>query len=141
MDERRFPDKYIEDHIGVTLNLLCRLPTNEDLAYPVYRFEENPAKDKHMVLVIGDSYYWNIFNTRIPKHLFKNEAFWYFYAQLYPETYYKPTWAKDLNLKVEIEKQDVIFLMVIERFLHKNGWNFIEEAYALYGPVGRSITG
>lgn len=123
--------------IGVTLNLLCPLPQKEPLAYPVYRFEENPAKDKPSVLVIGDSYYWNIFNTMIPKYLFKNEAFWYFYAKVYPDTYYKETWVKDLNLKAEIEKQDVIFLMVTERFLHKFGWNFIEEAYSLYGPVSR----
>jgi len=127
----------VDFDIGVTLNLLCGLQTNEVLAYPVYRFEENPAKEKPSVLVIGDSYYWNIFNTRIPKYLFTNEAFWYFYAQAYPESYYKPTWVKDLDLKAYIEKQDVIFLMVTERFLHKLGWNFIEEAYALYGPVSR----
>jgi hypothetical protein len=123
--------------VGVVLNLLCQLPEKEPLAYPVYRFENNPDKDKPMVLVIGDSYYWNIYNTRIPLNCFKNEAFWYFYAQVYPDNYVNPLWVKDLNLKAEIEKQNIIFLMVTDRFLYKFGWNFIEEAWAIYGPVSR----
>ena len=122
---------------GKTLNLLWRLPEKEPLAYPVYRFEENPEKDRPMVLAIADSYYWNIFNTRIPKHLFKNEAFWYFYSMVYPDTYYNPKYVHDLNLKEEIEKQDVILLMVTERFLYKFDWSFIDEAYALYAPVSK----
>jgi hypothetical protein len=121
--------------IASTLNLLFHLPKNERLAYPVYRFEENPEKYRPMVLAVADSYYWNIFNTRIPKNVFKNEAFWYFYGKAITESYGTEMWVKDLNLKEEVEKQDVIFLMVTERFLHKLGWGFIEDTYALYGPL------
>lgn len=121
--------------VGLTLNLLWRLPEKEPLAYPVYNFENNPEKDKPMVLSVADSYYWNIYNTRIPSNLFKNEAFWYFYAKVYPDSYHQTTHVNDLNIKKEIEKQEVIFLMVTGRFLHKFGWNFIEDAYRLYGPV------
>jgi hypothetical protein len=110
------------------------------LAYPVYRFEENAQKVRPMVLAVADSYYWNIFNARIPQNVFKNEAFWYFYGKAYPESYTKDTWVKDLNLKEGIEKQDVIFLMVTERFLHKLGWGFIEDAFALYAPLSRFDT-
>lgn len=120
--------------IGKTLNLMFRLPEKKKLAYPVYRFEENPVKEKPMVLTIADSYYWNIFNTRIPKNLFKNEAFWYFNKQIYPDSYLNPKHVSDINLREEIEKQDVIFLMITERFLFKFGWNFIEDVYKLYGP-------
>jgi hypothetical protein len=88
-----------------------------------------------MVLAIADSYYWNIFNTRIPKNLFKNEAFWYFNKQIYPDFYFKPKHVEDINLKKEIEQQEVILLMVTERFLFKFGWNFIEDVYKLYGPT------
>lgn len=123
--------------IGRTLNLLWRLPEKKPLAYPVYSFENNPDKDRPMVLTVADSYYWNIYNTRIPSNLFKNEAFWYFYAKVYPDSYHQPTHVNDLNLKEEIEKQQVIFLMVTHRFLYKFGWNFIEDAYRLYGPVSK----
>ena len=121
--------------IGKTLNLLCKLKEEKPLAYPVYRFESNDEKDRPKVLAISDSYYWNIFNTQIPKNLFGNEAFWYFYSKVYPDTYFSPLSVGDLNLKEEIEKQDVILLMITERFLYKFGWNFIEDAYALYGKM------
>ena len=120
--------------VGKTLNLLWRLPEDIPLAYPVYSFENNPEKERPMVLAVADSYYWNIYNTRIPRHLFKNEAYWYFYSKVYPETYFKPLSVSELNLQEEIEKQDVIFLMVTERFLFKFDWGFIDDAYVLYAP-------
>lgn len=121
--------------VGKTLNLLFQLHEKEKLAYPAYRFNENPLKEKPMVLTIADSYYWNIFNTGIPKNLFKNETFWYFNKQIYPDYYFQPKTVADINLQEEIEKQDVIFLMITERFLFKFGWNFIEDVFKLYGPT------
>ena len=44
---------------------------------------------------------------------------------------------EDIDLQEEIEKQDVIFLMITERFLFKFGWNFIENVYNLYGPTSK----
>jgi len=120
--------------MAAVMNLLFRLKDKEPLAYPVYKFEENGQnKDFPMVLVVGDSYYWNIFNTRIPREIFKNEAFWYFGKLVYPDFYYQPTYVKDLNFKEEIEKQDVILLMATERFLYKFDWYLIDELYSLYG--------
>jgi hypothetical protein len=121
--------------VGKTLNLLSRLKEREPLAYPVFRYEENPEKEKPMVLSVADSYYWNIFNTRLPQNLFKNEAFWYFFSKVYPDTYSKPTHVSDLDIKAEIEKQDVVFVMITERFLYKFAWTFIDATYALYAPV------
>lgn len=120
--------------VGKTLNMLFGLRENEILAYPVSRFEENAHKEKPMVLTIGDSYYWNVFNTGLPKNLFQNEAFWYFNKVIYPDSYFKSKTVNDINLQEEIEKQDVILLMVTERFLFTFGWNFIENVYKLYGP-------
>jgi len=143
------PDVYIDsleieqharrpDYDAATaLNLMWRLPEKQKLAYPVYRFEKNPKKERPMVLTIADSYYWNIFNTGIPKHLFKNEAFWYFNSLVYPETYTKTTRTSDLDLKKQIDKQDVIFLMVTKRFLYKFDWTFLDKAYRLYAPTSK----
>nr|NQU90395.1 hypothetical protein [Bacteroidota bacterium] len=119
--------------IGKTMNLLWRLPQPK-MTYPNFIYEQDSTKDKPMVLVVGDSYYWNIFNTRLPRHLFANEAFWYFYAKVYPDSYFGNKRVESLDLKVEIEKQDIILLMVTERFMYKFDWGFVDDLYRLYSP-------
>jgi hypothetical protein len=54
---------------------------------------------------------------------------------VYPDYYSRPVYTKDLDLRREVEKQDVIFLMITERFLHKFDWTFIDQLYDLYIPV------
>jgi len=119
--------------IGKTMNLLWRLP-HPEVAYPEYSFKTDSTRTRPMVLTIADSYYWNIFNTRLPKNLFANETFWYFNAKVYPDFYYGPKWVKDLDLKAEIEKQDIILLSVTERFLYKFDWGFVDNVFKLYTP-------
>lgn len=122
-----------DDDVLKTMNLLLPMK-GEELAYPVYSFDTLHPGTKPMVLVVADSYYWNIFNTRIPKYIFANEAFWYFNTLVYPDHYIQPTYTKDINFHQEIEKQDIIFLMITERFVHKFDWRFIDQIYELYTP-------
>jgi len=122
-----------DNDVEKPLNLMCSLPS-EEFAYPVWDIDTVSDRYRPLVLAVADSYYWNFFNTRIPKHLFGNEAFWYFNARVYPDTYFNEKLVKDLDLRNEIEKKDVIFLMVTERFLHKFDWQFIDMVYSLYTP-------
>jgi hypothetical protein len=119
--------------IGNALNLYFRLPEHEKLAYPEFKFGPSNGKYFPRVLVIADSYYWNIFNTNLPYALFKNQAYWYFGNLVYPETYKNPTFATNLNLQEEVEKQEIVLLMVTERFLHKFDWGFVDNLYRIYG--------
>lgn len=125
--------RYTDYDVGKTLNLLWQLP-HPKMAYPEFSFEKNDQKTRPHVLAVADSYYWNIFNTRLPKNLFANEAFWYFNAKVYPDFYLEEKWVKDIDLKSEIEKQDIILLMITERFLFKYDWGFIDNVYELYTP-------
>lgn len=121
--------------MAAAMNLLFRLKEKKPLAYPVYRFEEHKEdNDYPMVLAVGDSYYWNFYNTRIPHNVFKNQPYYYFGKLVYPDHYNKPTFVKDLDLQAEIEKQDVILLMTTERFLYKFDWDLIDKMYSIYGP-------
>jgi hypothetical protein len=118
------------------MNLMFRLKDREPLAYPVYRFGEKQAGMSFpMVLVVGDSYYWNIFNTGIPREVFGNEAFWYFGRLVYPDFYYQPTYTENLDIRAEIEKQDVILLMTTERFLYKFDWSLTDKLYSIWGKI------
>lgn len=134
-------DRYIESDTtrdgdydaADAMNLMFRLP-HARLAYPEYHFENTKEKKRISVLTIADSYYWNIFNTRIPKNVFSNEAFWYFNAMVYPDTYYEEKLTSSLDILAETNKQDVIFLMVTERFLYKFDWGFIDQLYDALTP-------
>jgi len=118
---------------GSALNLMFQ-PGTYPMAYPKFSFEKNEAKVRPKVLVVADSYYWNIFNTGLPKNLFGNEAFWYFNALIYPDTYFGEKRTSQVDLRTEVESKEVVFLMVTERFLYKHDWNFIENVYKLYAP-------
>ncbi len=118
--------------VGVTMNLLFELDHGE-MPYPEFHFGEDARNQKPNVLAIADSYYWNIFNTRIPKNLFNNQAFWYFYKKVYPDSYYGDKLVQDLNIKEEIEKQDVILFMATERFLYMIDRGFVDDLIRIYG--------
>ena len=118
--------------VGVTLNLLFELQHGE-MPYPKYHFREDSTHQKPNVLAIADSYYWNFFNTRIPKNLFNNEAFWYFYKKVYPDTYYGDKNVEDLDLAAEVEKQDIIFFMTTERFMYMIDRGFVDDLISIYG--------
>lgn len=123
----------IDYDVGHTINLLFQLP-QPPIPYSFFRFHDDENKTRPMVLAVADSYYWNIFNSRIPEHLFANQAFWYFNAKVYPDFYFGEKWTRDLDLQTEVEKQDIIFLSVTERFLYKFDWGFVDDLYRLYTP-------
>jgi len=123
----------IDYDVGHTINLLFQLP-QPPIPYSFFRFREPENKTRPMVLAVADSYYWNIFNSRVPEHLFSNQAFWYFNAKVYPDFYYKETWTADLDLQTEVEQQEIIFLSVTERFLYKFDWGFVDDLYRIYTP-------
>ncbi|MCX6235450.1 MAG: hypothetical protein NT175_12170 [Bacteroidetes bacterium] len=141
----KMPDIYVEKidisdslrdndyDAGRPLNLIWELPHGQ-MAYPKLRFEQNPSKIKPRVLVVGDSYFWNIYNTGLPASLFSHQNFWYFNYMVFPETYWDSTFVNDLNIRDEIERRDVVLLMVTERFLYKYDWEFIDRAYEAFTP-------
>lgn len=118
---------------GESMNLLWK-PRTGKMAYPRLAFGLEPGRHKPMVLVVADSYYWNIYNAGIPRNLFANEAFWYYHRQVYPDYYVNQKTTDQLNIREEIEKQEVILVMITERFLYTAFWNFTDDLYALYKP-------
>ena len=131
-DKPRFSDNDLEK----TINLIFSI-SQPQLAYPDLIFVDDVSKTKPDVLIIGDSYYFNIHTSDIPKNVFNSESFWLYNKFVYPETYEKKLSVKSLNLRSEIEKHDVILLMITERFMHSFLWEFIENTYKLYNPKYR----
>jgi hypothetical protein len=113
------------------MNLLWSV-NEEDLAYPVGIFEQNPEKWKPRVLAIADSYYFNIYYSNIPDNVFANKDFWYFGKRVFPSSYQKETTIADINAKEVINSQDIILCMVTGRFMHRAFWGKINMMYQIY---------
>jgi len=124
----------VDYDMGKAMNLLFKMPTYK-MAYPKISFINDKTKTKPSVLVIGDSFYFSLLGEGKISNLFKDDhQLWYYGSKVFPDSYTKETFAEQLDLKKEIEKRDVIFMMCTERFLHTAFWNFNEHLYKLYFP-------
>ncbi|PLX00938.1 MAG: hypothetical protein C0594_15015 [Marinilabiliales bacterium] len=117
--------------MGKTMNLLWEMDHSE-MYYP--EFEIAPAKngDKPSILTIGDSFYWNIFNLNLQEKLYKDHKFWLYNKRIYPDFYSNSLTTEDIDKKPFLDKQDIIYVMITERFLFKYAWRFIDQTYNLY---------
>jgi len=115
------------------MNLLFRLPYMK-MAYPQVEFIEDTHKIKPRVLTMADSYYWSMYNSGIPQHCFKEHQFWYYYSRVYPNIWDDTHLVSSLNVRQEIEKQDVILVMSTEMNLYRAYWQFTDDMYKWYCP-------
>lgn len=115
------------------MNLLFRLPY-ATMAYPQLKFGDTLGKTRPRVLTIADSYYWSMYNSGIPQHCYKDHQFWYYYLQVYPYIWDNSHLVGDLKVKEEIEKQEVILVMVTEMNLYRAFWQFTDDLYRWYNP-------
>lgn len=120
MEQPKNDDKDIEYGI----NLLFRLHSF-DLAYPEIVIDTN-RKNKPNVLVIGDSFYWNLYHLGIDR-CFQKSQFWYYNQAIYPVSSSKQLMVNELNFNKEISHYDVIIILATESNIHNLGWGFMES--------------
>lgn len=112
------------------MNLLFRLKP-EQMSYPEVFFNDTIGKTKPNVLVIGDSFYWQIFAMGI-SDLFNCSDFWYYFKTAHNPAYEKTKKIQDLNIIEEINRHDVIIVMSTDVHLPNLGWNFFETIFGYY---------
>lgn len=118
------------------MNLLLRFKP-EIMAYPEVLFEDTIGKTRPSVLVVGDSYYWQIFAMGISS-IFDRSDFWYYFQSAHSPRYDQTKKMKDVNVPDEINKHDVIIIMSTDIHLPELGWNFIETMFDYYkGTIPR----
>jgi hypothetical protein len=116
-----------------SMNLRFNPPQGLKLAYPQIEWEQDSTKNKVRVLTISDSYFYDQVYMQILQNSFGNGQFWYYYNKVIPSP--KPgekVEAWELDLKTEIESNQVIMLLYSDGNLPKFGNNFIQDAYELY---------
>jgi hypothetical protein len=126
-DELRFPDDDIYRALNLTFNM-----KHVKASYPLIRVHNDSTKTQPTLLTIGDSYWWNIYNTAVCGSVFKEGRFWYYNKEAFPESFTKQTFVETLDFKKVIEETDVITLCFTESTLITIGNGFIEKAYETF---------
>ena len=111
------------------MNLLYDIE-NVAMAYPQFSVSESQAKPN--VLLISDSFYWGMFNFGLSSKVFNNSEFWYYYQQVYPQSFEKELLVSDVDVLKKLKQQDVIIIMCTEANLHKFSFGFIEDVYGQF---------
>jgi hypothetical protein len=121
-----------DDDIELGMNLLRNLPDFK-MAYPKFKVQPLQAGQKApRVLVIGDSFYYGMYNWGMMQSVFEGGEFWYYnHERLEPgkETRY----IEDMkNYAEEVGQFDVVVLLLTEANLSRFGFG-MQQAYLKKG--------
>jgi hypothetical protein len=117
-----------DDDIELGMNLLRNLPDFK-MAYPQFKVQPLKAGQKPpRVLVIGDSFYYGMYNWGMMNNVFKGGEFWYYnHERLVPGK--ETTYIKDIkNYSEEVGQFDVVVLLLTEANLPRFGFG-MQQAY------------
>jgi hypothetical protein len=126
--------RYNDDDIGQVLNLLCDLPS-QTMAYPKVSFSKTKRENRINAVTIADSYYWMIVGNGMTNGLFKKNDFIYYKSYVYC---YEDSLMKEIKtigydqLKQEVEKQQLVMILMTEANDDDFGFGFIENLYDAY---------
>lgn len=116
-----------------SMNLYRNPPQNMKLAYPQVQFEQDSAKNRTRVLTISDSYWYGPVYMGVPQNCFAGGQFWYYYNKVIPPPIAgEKVEVWELDLKKEIESNQVILLLYSDGNLPAFGNNFIQDAWEMY---------
>ncbi len=125
-----------DNDLGDLMNLLWDI-SFPPLAYPkIYFTTEGKVKPK--VLVVGDSYYWNLQNAGIIENVFANQDFWYYNYEIYSNRQKQQQTVNDIDFRAEVEKNDFIILLTTDAGTANVGYGFIDKAYEIYASKNDS---
>jgi SGNH hydrolase-like domain, acetyltransferase AlgX len=114
-----------DDDIELGMNLLRDIPDLK-MAYPKFEIKPLPAGRKApKVLVIGDSFYYGMYNWGMMQHVFEGGEFWYYnHERLVPGK--ATTYLKDVkDYKASVKEFDVVILLLTEANLPRFGFGMM----------------
>jgi hypothetical protein len=116
----------IDYDLGGGLNLLINLK-RDSMAYPQAIVGSNKNKKQPGLIVVGDSYYFNLLQHRFDQ-CFSNHQFWYYNKNVMMKDN-KNESASKMDLTKTLDEHDIIIIMATERNLSDLGWGYIERMY------------
>ncbi|MCX6225106.1 MAG: hypothetical protein NTV01_10235, partial [Bacteroidia bacterium] len=125
-----YPDADLESLLNLFLPL-PRLP----LCYPEIIPQPSDGFNLPSSIVIGDSFFWEMYNLPLTGRIFKDLGYWYYNSTIYPESYTDSLKTKQLKFPDAFEKTDLVILMANPSNIQNIGWGFLERAVIeLYAP-------
>ena len=115
------------------MNLLWQLQS-EPMCYPDNEWEPATGKSQPKTILIGDSFYWSMFQLGLWAKSFSAGGFWFYNRQIYPESFEQSLKVEDINYWETIAKNDVFILLVTESNLPKFPWGFTKNALEAFNP-------
>jgi hypothetical protein len=122
------------------LNLFFSIPQNQ-MAYPIIEKENIlPKEDMPSVIVISDSFYWNMFDG-ILENSFRSNEYWYYYNSIYPKKGNPQLTVKDIDVFGTITNVDLVILMMSTAGLFKFGDGFVTDVLPIVKYNDKAIKG
>lgn len=111
------------------MNLLWQLPS-EPMCYPENEWEDATGKCQPKTIVIGDSFYWSMFQLGLWAKSFSPGGFWFYNRQVYPDSFEQKLLVEDVNMRDVINENELIILLTTEANLPKFPWGFSKNVLA-----------
>lgn len=123
---------HTDDDIEKSMNLLYDIKDLK-MGYANLSFNDTASTiTKPKMISVADSYFWGIFGRGLTGRLFKDQQFWYYNKKIYSDLYPNSLKVEDVNIKDEVEKNEVIILLSTDANLYKFSYGFIEQLYDAY---------
>jgi hypothetical protein len=123
-----------DDDMGKNLNMLW-LPDHSKMAYPQFVINKR-GRDMSNLLVVGDSYWWDIFIRKLPKKTFLNNEFWYYNKEIWGNMSFEKFYVDSVDVKRRVLQTDFIVIVSTEINLNRLGFGFFDLATnALRGKI------
>lgn len=117
--------------LGSLMNMTGKPFKEHALCYPQWHWSPDTNVQHPRLLVISDSYYWEIYNCGFQQQCFTG-SFWYYNSTVYPDSYTKETLTPSLNLKAELDSADIVMIMSTTIGLKNFSWDFVKRCNELY---------
>lgn len=130
--------KYRDQDIAHSMNLLFDVKS-QPMIYPIHEWSEK--KEKKNLLVIGDSFSWDlILQSRIGEECFDSLKFLYYNQFIHKEKENGiSTLTRHIDLKKHLDFFDAFLFISSEPNMSLMGFHFIEDALGIYLEPGSKI--
>lgn len=128
----------VDDDIYKGMNLMREIPPLP-MAYPHVVFNTRLEEDKPNMMVISDSFFWNLFGQmELAPTVFEKIDFLFYNTQWHTLPGRQMTYTDPLATMKGAEKADVIVVMATECNMDNIGWGFTTTAYD-YFVAGKKV--